>query len=538
MNLIAFILGILYLILGSDNFLWNFYGIFILVVMICNIVQACFDCKYDAKGYFYLAFSTLFMLLIPSFNVLFSFSPTHQSSRSVFSSVAILSLFVIGLIIAVLNIYKKKSDVELLLLQYEDKYNNESSIKKRIRTASIIFLSFLMLIGLAITYSILVINSLWKTEVLVSAFALFYSLMFLSAGVLIIKLLNKNKKIYIKIFFLVITLYVSVICLLPITSVPTLIKNAEISYINAFSMDYKSIPDFERQEFRQVKFSIPEYFFGTISKDFIVRRDIPFYIGTDGNDKDLRLYFDVYSSSKDSDLLPGGNSVLIRIHGGEWKYGDKGFMNSAQMNKYFASQGYVVFDIQYGLSTFNNEKQPKSSDEHRYGEFTTNDMVRHIYKFIKYLAENHKEFNANINSVFISGSSAGGNLALASGLAFTNNEYSDIGASRVNIRGIIPFYPANGLAHSMGVGQSEFFASPELLVNNQSPPCLIFQGINDGIVKPVVTQQLHAEYLNQENENCAIINMPYGGHSSDVYFSGYYNQVFLYYMERFMYQYR
>ena len=31
-----------------------------------------------------------------------------------------------------------------------------------------------------------------------------------------------------------------------------------------------------------------------------------------------------------------------------------------------------------------------------------------------------------------------------------------------------------------------------------------------------------------------LLTMPYAGHGSDLYFSGYYNQVFLYYMERFM----
>ena len=45
-------------------------------------------------------------------------------------------------------------------------------------------------------------------------------------------------------------------------------------------------------------------------------------------------------------MLPGGNSVLIRIHGGGWKSGDKGLMNNAQMNKYYSL--HVVFDIQYG----------------------------------------------------------------------------------------------------------------------------------------------------------------------------------------------
>ncbi len=536
-NSIAFICGVLYLLLDSDSWLWNIYGVYIIITLVCNIIQAYSDSKHDLKGYLYLALSIIFMLLTPLLNMLLSFSPTYQSSRSILSCAVILSLFILGGLIAAFNLFKKKSDVELLLLQIAEKHEQEPAKKKAGRTAAIIILTLVLITGLAVAYRILVINTLWETDIFISAFALFYSLLFLSAGALAIKLLHRNK-IFIKILYLFITVCIFIICLLPVSSVPILIKEAEASYIHSFGEDLKAIPNFKSPDFRQVAFSIPEYFFGTVSEDYTVRRDIPFYIGTEGADTDLRLYFDAYSSSKDGDLLPGGNSILIRIHGGAWKYGDKGFMNNAQMNKYFASQGYVVFDIQYGLTTINNKKRPEKIDEHRYGEFTVDDMIRHIGKFIKYLTDNKEEFNANIDSVFISGSSAGGNLALASGLALSKGEYPDISNSRVKIKGLIPFYPANGLAHSMGIGESEVFTNPESLVDEQSPPCLIFQGKYDGLVEPAVILQMPKEYINQGNKECAILHMPYGGHSCDIYFSGYYNQTFLYYMERFMYQYR
>ena len=293
--------------------------------------------------------------------------------------------------------------------------------------------------------------------------------------------------------------------------------------------EYKTLPDYKNPYFRKITFSIPEYFFGTVTRDYTVRQDILFYSGKKGIDKDLKLYFDVYSSSQDGDMLPGGNSVLIRIHGGGWKSGDKGLMNNAQMNKYFASQGYVVFDIQYGLNGSDTAPSDNISEQ-RYRNFTLDDIVRHINIFLKYLADNHEEFNANIDSVFISGVSAGGNLALSSGLTYTNN--------KLKINGIIPFYPANALAESMGVAGSEVLSDPALNVDELSPPCLIFQGTHDGLVNSAITEQLLEEYQNSGNTECAIIYMLYGGHSSDIYFSGYYNQIFLYYMERFMFQYR
>lgn len=528
-NTIAFVLGAIYLMFSSDSIYWNIYGIYMMIVLAYNIVYAFFDYKHDLKGYLYLGMSILSMLLVPIINILVSFSPTHQSSRSIISCTSILLLFVFGGFMAAHNIFREKTDVELLLFQIADKYEPETRTRKRIRISLIVILTFLLLTGLFFSHSILFSNMLWKTEVFISAFALFHAFLFLSAGALIIKLLNRNKKIYVKIIYLLLTLFIFVVCLIPIISVPTLIKEADISYQDAFSEEYKTLPDYENPYFRKIGFSIPEYFFGTVSKDYTARRDIPFYSGNEGVDKDLRLYFDVYSSSKDGDMLPGGNSVLIRIHGGGWKSGDKGPINNTQMNKYFASQGYVVFDIQYGLNN-NDIISPDIIAEQRYGDFTVDDMVRHIGIFMKYLADNHEEFNANIDSVFVSGGSAGGNLALASGLTNTN--------SRISINGLIPFYPANALAQSMGVAASEAFSDPGLNIDELSPPCLIFQGTHDGLVNPIVTEQLLAEYLNNDNKECAIIYMLYGGHSSDIYFSGYYNQVFLYYMERFMFQYR
>ena len=535
-NILALILGIVYIIFRSTSMYWNFYGIYMLIVLTCNIIYAFFDLKYDFKGYLYLALSTLFMLLIPILNLLVSFLPTHQTSRSIISCIVILSLFFFSGFIAALNMFKRKNDVELLLLRISEKYETASVKRKRMRFVILLFLHLFLIIGILVVCKLLIINGIWKTDVFISTFAMFYAFAFLSLGVLIIKMLNR-KKIFIKIIYLLITLSIFIGCLIPAISIPVLMKEADFSYSNAFGEEYKNFLNYDNSYVRKAKFSIPEYFFGTISSDYTVRSNIPFYSGTEGIDEDLKLYFDVYSSVEDGDMLPGGNSVLIRIHGGEWKYGDKGFLNNAQMNKYFASQGYVVFDVQYGLKN-NNNTHSGAVDNFRYGDFTVDDMVRHLGIFLRYLVDNHKEFNANIDSVFISGNSAGGNLALALGMAYTSDNYPDLTDSRLKIKGLIPFYPANGLAQSMGLAGSEAFSNPELNVDELSPPCLIYQGTHDGLIKSEVTERLLAQYINSGNNECAIIYMPFGGHSSDVYFSGYYNQVFIYYMERFMFQYR
>lgn len=42
------------------------------------------------------------------------------------------------------------------------------------------------------------------------------------------------------------------------------------------------------------------------------------------------------------------------------------------------------------------------------------------------------------------------------------------------------------------------------------------------------------KYQAAGNEQCALLEMNWAGHASDFYFSGYFNQVWIYYMERFM----
>ena len=84
--------------------------------------------------------------------------------------------------------------------------------------------------------------------------------------------------------------------------------------------------------------------------------------------------------------LPGANSVIIRIHGGGWTTGDKRIGNMPLMNRYFAAQGYCVFDIQYGLNNKSGVSflQGMSSETVR-GNYSINDMVRHVGLFCQIL---------------------------------------------------------------------------------------------------------------------------------------------------------
>ena len=170
------------------------------------------------------------------------------------------------------------------------------------------------------------------------------------------------------------------------------------------------------------------------------------------------------------------------------------------------------------------------------GEFSIDDMVRHHREFTTYLADNHEDFGASIDSVFFSGGSAGGHLANAVALGLSSGQYTDLLDERLTLSGIIPIYPANVLADYQDIDGEDELVDPALLVNENSPPALVYQGDNDRIVDPRVAELFEEAYLNSGNTDIAVIRLPYGEQASDLYFPGVYSQTFIYYMERFMYQ--
>jgi len=288
----------------------------------------------------------------------------------------------------------------------------------------------------------------------------------------------------------------------------------------------------------QSPFSPQNYFFGTRTSDYIIKENVLYYNGTDGLDAGIKLHFDAYMPLADNGNLQRQNSVLIRIHGGSWTMGDKGFSNYSETNKHFVNQGYVVFDIQYGLNNKNLSFASSFVPASVKGNFNIDDMVRHIGIFTMYLANHADEYGADLNSVFISGGSAGGQLAVASALGITSGKYTDILDSRLYIRGLIPFYPANGLSPYVGIGGTPDLVNPVALVDEYSPPCLIYHGTHDGIVDPKYASILRNTYKDNSGAPCALLWLYFGSHGSDFYTPGYFNQVFMYYMERFMSQHK
>jgi predicted esterase len=364
-------------------------------------------------------------------------------------------------------------------------------------------------------------------------FGTFFSIIFLANTLLLLKL--KRRKRTTKKYYrtALIGFFVSGCLLMPLFVTNSTVRNAENAFSIGFGRNWRNrIPSGIDDYFLQTPFSLTSYFLGSRPKASIIETNTLFY-----NDEGIRLYFDAYQPLNGGENLPGENSIIIRIHGGSWVSGDKGMMNMLQMNKYFAAQGYVVFDIQYGLDRNPLFELDPLTPDYKKGNFNIDDMMRHIGEFTQYITAHADEYGANLNSVFVSGGSAGGHLATAVALAIASGNYTDIFGTGLTIKGLIPFYPANGQMVFFGISGSDEFKNPEKLIDQNSPPSLIFQGTHDILNYFSISERIRDIYRAKGNSEVAILWMPFGGHASDFYFTGYYNQIFLYFMERFLYLY-
>ncbi|GGN98020.1 alpha/beta hydrolase [Saccharibacillus kuerlensis] len=544
-NLASLLLGIAYLLIDTPAGWWNLYGLLMLLTLLGNLHLAMGRGVHRVWEYVYLALHALGLTAVPLLNTVASAAVRDYDSRSIWSAVILLALFAVGTAVAFLRLRsgtEERGDSRGGYSSYSAYGRNSAEkgwVKKGFR--GLLTVWFLLNLALGVYMAAILMGTVdpGLLEVVVPEYALFFGLMFLGAAALLVKMYGQSERFFAGVFRVgvrCISLFVFIICVLPLASAPKIISEAKESYTEAFGSNPL---DMQNEHFMKTAFLLPDYFYGAKTSDYRIETDIVYYEGQEGVDAGVKLAFDAYMPPEGAEGLPGQDSVLIRIHGGGWTIGDKGAGNYAQMNKYFASQGYVVFDVQYGLSNQKKFVESAPVPEQVVGDFNIDDMIRHIGLFTTYMADHAEQFGANTESVFISGGSAGGQLAAAAGLAPFAEGFENVIDSRLTVKGIIPYYPANGLASDIGIaGSTDELSNPALLVNAGSPPALIYQGEQDGIVDPEIAQTFIRAYREAENEQAALVEMPFGTHGSDIYFPSYYNEPFTYMMERFMNQYK
>ena len=382
---------------------------------------------------------------------------------------------------------------------------------------------------------------------------IFLIMIFLATTILFLKLIDKGRSR--KLFYAVgiIGLSLTIIMSLPIITTPISIFHAESEFNAAYGENWESqIPDrVKNNYFLSSPFAFGPAFLGWPKADCIVEKDNEYY-----NDGDIRLLFDVYMPKENNPNLPGNRSTIIMIHGGGWATGDKG--QGLPILRYLAAQGYIIFDIQYGLINLSSVREYLAIvpyDKNNVGEnITVVDQVKHIGNFTKRLVlEYAVEYNARLDSVYIMGGSAGGHLTGVVGFGFNEGDgiyasyHNNTFASNITIKAIVPLYPANSMREiATGLGEellgvdpnspSDIFEAftPSELVDANDPPALIFQGTSDSLVRPHMSAEIETA-MDTVGVKCCRLLLPFAGHASELLVNNPYGQVWLYYLERFLY---
>lgn len=191
--------------------------------------------------------------------------------------------------------------------------------------------------------------------------------------------------------------------------------------------------------------------------------------------KGRKLHLDAYYNKNNS-----LNPVLVIIHGGGWKSGNKSQMETFAIE--LASKGYSCFNIEYRLSP--ESKYP--------------DAIFDVKKAIQYIKINAQKFNTDNTKIAVLGCSSGGQIAALIGTTNGNSNFEENDkrvkvSSKVNaivdIDGILAFrHPESeeGAVASLWLGGSYEEiptvwqqASPLTHADNSTPPTLFINSSTD-----------------------------------------------------------
>ena len=367
----------------------------------------------------------------------------------------------------------------------------------------------------------------------------------LTSGVIIIRFSFMRKQREMLVVAAICT-FIFIGAIIPFPSIPFGIAEAEHQMLSTYGTQYT---DLDTSGMRPVPYSVFDNLFGMPIDEskFSVEYNIPYL------DNGLDTFrFDWYCPVGD-----GPFPVIIAIHGGAWVLGNKGSMNIPLFNQYFASRGYAVFDIQYGLldvttlpgGSFGVFSTFSSLISFPYnGSYNIEDQIENVGYFTKILELNSSRYKADMNNVFVVGRSAGGNLASLVTLGYKNPLFAGNFSTNMTVRGGIWLYPVTNITRD-STGSFDPFVEGNLpiaeqykklfaatLISNSTlvPPIIIVHGSKDGLANYQIQAVNFYRLANSLGHRCILITIPWAGHGFDYNFYGYGGQISTYYIERFM----
>jgi acetyl esterase/lipase len=213
--------------------------------------------------------------------------------------------------------------------------------------------------------------------------------------------------------------------------------------------------------------------------------------------------------------------VLLFIHGGGWRIGDKMF--DTNIGKTFAKHGVLTFAIDYRLSP--EVKHP----EH----------IRDCARAFHWIRQHAREYGGNPDDVFLTGHSSGAHLAAL--LALNEKYLAEVGESTDSISGVMPgsgvyLVGSSGLLFGAAFdGDPDILrdASPTMQVDDKQPPFLIIYGSEDAMGIDILSINL-AHELEKHHSPVELLHVEGYGHGDTVWEIGKKNDPITRAMLRFM----
>jgi len=204
-----------------------------------------------------------------------------------------------------------------------------------------------------------------------------------------------------------------------------------------------------------------------------------------GEGRQMDIYFPLKTASKPA-------PVLLYVHGGGWRNGDKSSGGAAQIQEVI-SRGFVVAAVNYRLFY-------KDSQGELHNTFPV--MIDDLKCAVRYLRAHAAQYNLNPKRCGAWGWSAGGHLVSLLGTSNdTDFAPSHPLAQSARIQAVVDMYGPEDL-RAPGYCHREFCkeifnddeniirqAGPVNYVSNDDPPFLIIQGDKDTLVPPSQSQE-------------------------------------------------
>ena len=225
----------------------------------------------------------------------------------------------------------------------------------------------------------------------------------------------------------------------------------------------------------------------------------------------------VYHLSDDKKNKP----VMIFIHGGGWVFGSK--TDHEYYSKVFAENGYVTFSVDYDISS-----------KTRHLAKTTEKQILEAFAWVK---KHAAEYGADAEDLYVTGGSAGGNLAIEIAFKINSGIYSTSsdGTRVPKVKAVSVTFPVadpadfyrnddmilGGVARNMAYSYTgcspeedpELYRSitPVNFITKDAPAVNMLVGREDSLVPPKAAYEL-ADAMVKAGVDCQLIIIPFGNH--------------------------